>query len=314
MTAEQKYKLAGPGGPKISLGQSNNTLVRLIAICLILFVGMAFMKAVWYFRFPKEIAPALFEKNVLGWLVMPADGEKLLNKPWTILTHMFVHDNIWKVFANMLWLWCFGYIMQNLSGNRRIVPLFIYGGLAGGIAFLLAYNFIPSLQAQLPYAGAIGASAGVMAVAVSTTMVSPQYKLFPMIGGGIPLWALTALFMISDLATVSISDTGNLIAHLAGAFIGFLFVVFLRMGYDWSEWMSNFFDWVNNLFNPDKPKKGKNIRDELFYKSSSAPYTKTINITQEKIDELLDKISQQGYSFLTEEEKELLKRAGEEGF
>ena len=118
--------------------------------------------------------------------------------------------------------------------------------------------------------------------------------------------------VLSGLATVSISDTGNLIAHLAGAFIGFLFILFLRMGYDWSDWMSNFFDWINNLFNPDKPRKGKSIKDELFYKTSSAPYTKTPNVTQQRIDEILDKINQKGYSFLTDEEKDLLKRAGEE--
>lgn len=308
MISEKEYR------QKITLGQSGNTLVMIIAICLVMFVGLAFMKAVWFFRFPKELAPSLFDKNVLGWFAMPAEGNNLLHRPWTLLTSMFVHDNIWKVFSNMLWLWCFGYIMQDLTGNKKIAPLFIYGGLAGALAFSLAYNFIPSLQPQLPYATLLGASAGVMAVAVATTLVSPQYKIFPMIAGGIPLWVLTALYVISDLATVSISDTGNLIAHLAGAFTGFLFIVFLRMGYDWSEWMSNFFDWFTNLFNPDKPKKGKNIKEELFYKSSSAPYKKTPNITQQRIDEILDKIGQHGYNFLTEEEKDLLKRAGEEGF
>lgn len=287
--------------------------MMLIAICLIMFVGLAFMKAVWFFRFPKEIAPSLFTKNVLGWFALPADGERMLSRPWTIITHMFAHDNIWRVFSNMLWLWCFGYIMQDLTGNKKIVPIFIYGGIAGGIAFMLAYNFVPSLQAQLPYASAIGASAGVMAVAIATTMVSPQYKIFPMIAGGIPLWVLTALYVISDLATVSVSDTGNLIAHLAGAIAGFLFILFFRMGYDGSEWMSNFFDWVTNLFNPDKPKKGKNIKEELFYKSTSAPFKITPNVTQQRVDEILDKINQKGYNALTAEEKDLLKRASDEG-
>jgi membrane associated rhomboid family serine protease len=306
ISSEKQYK------QKITLGQRNNSLMLLIAICLIVFVGLAFMRGVWFFRFPKELAPALFEKNVLGWFAFPAEGNALLNKPWTILSYMFTHDNIWRVFANMLWLWCFGYIMQDLTGNRKIIPVFIYGGLAGAIAFMLSYNFIPSLQGQLPYATAIGASSGVMAVAVATTLVSPSYKIFPAIAGGIPLWALTALYIISDLATISISDTGNLIAHLAGALMGFLFIFFLRMGYDGSEWMSNFFDWFNDLFNPDKPKKGKKIKEELFYRSSSAPYTKTMNVTPQRIDDILDKINQQGYSSLSDEEKELLKRAGEE--
>lgn len=305
--SEKKYR------QQMTLGQRGNSLTTLVAICLIIFVGLAFMKAVWYFRFPKEIALSLYTKNVLGLFTLPADTESLLNKPWTVLTHMFVHDNIWRVFSNMLWLWCFGYILQDLTGNRKIVPIFVYGGLAGGIAFLLTYNMVPSLQGQALTATTMGASPGVMALAIATTLVSPRYKIFPMIAGGIPLWALTALYIISSLATVSISDTGNLVAQLAGAVVGFLYVVFLRMGYDWSEWMSNFFEWVNNLFNPDKPKKGHSIREELFYKSTTPPYHKTPNVTQERIDEILDKINQKGYSHLTPEEKDLLRRAGEEG-
>jgi hypothetical protein len=86
----------------------------------------------------------------------------------------------------------------------------------------------------------------------------------------------------------------------------------MRKGYDWSNWMNNAYDWVNNLFNPEKPKKGKRIKTELFYKSSTKPYSKTSNITQQRIDDLLDKINQKGYNSLTDDEKELLKRASKE--
>jgi len=306
--SEKKYQ------QRISLGQSGNSLMTLVAICLIMFVMMAFLKAVWYFRFEKEVAPALFDKNVLKWLILPADTGEILNRPWTIITHMFVHDNIWRVFANMLWLWCFGYILQDLTGNKKLIPVFVYGALGGALAFTIAYNLMPSLQPLIQQASIMGASAGVMAVAVVTTIISPGYRIFPMIGGGIPLWAVTALFIITDLATVSISETGVLIAHLAGAFTGILFIIFLRMGFDWSEWMNNFFEWIGNLFNPDRPKKGKSPKEELFYKTSAAPYKKTPHITQQRIDEILDKISQQGYNHLTEEEKEMLKRASQEDF
>ena len=145
-------------------------------------------------------------------------------------------------------------------------------------------------------------------------MVAPGYRIFPMLNGGIPLWVLTALYAIIDLATIPLSNPGGLIVHLAGAFTGFLFIFFLRRGYDWSDWMSNFFDWVNNLFNPDKPKQGKPIKEELFYKATSKPYKKTPNITQQRIDEILDKINQKGYHLLTEEEKELLKKSQQRRF
>ena len=296
---------------RISLGQTGNSLVKLIAITLVMFVLLAFMKAIWYFQFPKEVAPVLFEKNILGWFALPASFDVFLQRPWTLLTHMFVHDNIWKVFANMLWLWSFGYILQELTGNKKVIPVFIYGAVGGAVAFLLAYQFSPSLSNLKSQVNLVGASAGVMAISIAATTISPGYRIFPMIGGGIPLWALTALFVITDLATVSISDTGNLLAHLTGALMGFLFVIFMKQGKDWGGWMNRFFDWAGNLFNPDKVK-AMDLKDELFYKSSMAPYKKTPNVTPQRIDEILDKINQKGFQHLTDEEKDLLKRASEE--
>jgi len=303
---EKQYK------QRISLGQSGNALVTLIAISLIMFVLFGFIKMVWYFRYEdKALALNFFNKNVLSWFTLPADLNKLISQPWSVISFMFVQVGIWPVLTNMLWLWCFGFILQELTGNKKIIPLFIYGSFAGAIAFILAYNLLPSLQSQVPYAATMGASAGVMAVAVSTTMVAPGYRIFPMIYGGFPLWILTSLYIIIDFAVI-FNDTGNFAAHFAGAFTGFLFMFFLRKGYDWSEWMNNFFEWVNNLFNPDRPRKGKNIKEELFYRSSNPPYKKTPNITQQRIDAILDKINQKGYHFLTDEEKELLKKASKE--
>lgn len=305
--SEQQYK------QKIALGQKGNTLVMLIAISLIMFVGLAFMKAMSYFANPKELALPLYYKNVLGLFVMPADGNQLLHKPWTLITHMFADDGVWNVFTNMIWLWCFGYIMQDLAGNKKIVPIFVYGAIGGAIAFMLAYNFIPSLQTLVPTATLGGGAAAVMAVAIATTMLSPGYRIFPLLGGGIPLWVLTAIYVITDLLTVSISDSATLITHIAGGATGALFILFYKKGYDWGGWMNNLFDWITNLFNPNKPKKGTNIKEDLFYRATGAPYKKTPNVTQDRIDDILDKINQQGYGQLTDEEKDLLKRAGKEG-
>ena len=92
-----------------------------------------------------------------------------------------------------------------------------------------------------------------------------------------------------------------------------VFIYRLRRGHDGSIWMNQFFDWVNDLFNPDKKKKSRSPKDEFYYKvSGTQPYKKIPNVTQQRIDEILDKINQQGYRFLTDEEKEILKRAADE--
>jgi membrane associated rhomboid family serine protease len=256
---------------------------------------------------------AAFDAEILNWFILPSNLSTLASRPWTIFTYMFMHVEPMHLIGNVLWLWAFGYILQDLAGPRKVIPIFIYGGLAGGVFYVLSFNLIPVLAGVAPFSHLLGASAGVMAVAIATTALAPGYRIFPMINGGIPLWVLTLIFVILDFAMITGSNTGGHLAHLAGAAMGFIFVYQLRRGRDWSNWMNRFFDWVNNLFNPDKRSWKKTAKDELHYKSKGTqPYKKIPNITQKRIDEILDKINQQGYRFLTEEEKEILKRASED--
>lgn len=302
---EKEYK------QRLSLAQRSNALIYLISINLILFVALAFINAVYHVQF-KDGAEAAdqFNTNILSWFTLPADMSRLATRPWTIVTHMFTHESVWHILGNMLWLWTFGYILQDLTGNRKIIPVFLYGAFAGAVAFILAYNFLPALKEFRTVQVALGASAGVMGIAAAVTTLSPGYRIFPMLNGGIPIWIVTAFYLIIDLALIPSRDnTGGHIAHLAGAAAGFLFIYFYRRGHDWGGWMNNFYDWVNDLFNPDKPKKGKEIKKELFYKSATTPFNKKPNITQQRVDEILDKISQNGYDSLTDEEKDLLKKA-----
>ena len=280
---------------------------------MIIFVVLAFLYAVFHLRYENAAeARHFYETKILSQFALPADFSKIAAKPWTILTHMFTHESVWHLLGNMLWLWVFGYIFLDLTGNRKIIPLYIYGAFGGALAFILSYNFLPGLRQSLPIVQALGASAGVMAIAAGVTTISPGYRIFPMLFGGIPVWVLMVIYLIIDLASIPLSNPGGHIAHLAGALTGFLFIVSFRRGYDWSEWMNNFFDWFSNLFNPDKPKKGKNIKQELFYKSEKEPYKKTPNITEQRVNEILDKINLKGYNTLTEEEKDILRRASQE--
>jgi membrane associated rhomboid family serine protease len=304
---EQQYR------KRISLAQANNPLILLISINMIIFVILAFLKAIFFLQYKSsDEALHFYFSNVLNQFVLPAAFEKIAVKPWTILTYMFSHDSVWHLLGNMLWLWVFGYIFMDLTGNRKIVPVYLYGAFAGAVAFVLAYNIFSGLRIYAPEATILGASAGVMAIAAAVTSVAPGYRIFPMIMGGIPIWVLMLIYLIIDLAGIPSGNTGGHISHLAGAATGFLFIYFFKKGYDWSEWMNNFFDWVANLFNPDKPKKGKTIKQELFYRSDTRPFKKTPNITEQRVNEILDKINQKGFNSLTDEEKELLKRASQE--
>jgi membrane associated rhomboid family serine protease len=299
---EREYK------PRFTTNLQDNALVQLITINLVVFALFTFVNVFYYFSLPKEAAEAKFYKDIYTNLALPASFSEFIRKPWTLFTHMFYHFGIWHILGNMLWLWMFGYIFHDLTGNKKIIPLYIYGAAGGALAFMLAYNFIPSLKAI--DANMVGASGGIMAIVVATTVLSPGFRIFPMLNGGIPLWVFTSIYLIIDLALIPTSNTGGHIAHLAGGFTGFLFVFFMRRGTDWSVGMNNFFDWINNLFNPNKPKK--KTKDHLFYKADKKPFSKTANLSQQRIDEILDKINQKGYSSLSEEEKQLLNKASKE--
>jgi membrane associated rhomboid family serine protease len=297
---------------RLLYGQGNNALITLIAIQLIVFAIFFFLEMLTHLEHEssKETS-TVFNNNVLSWLVLPARLQTLGTRPWTILTHMFIHIGIWNMLANMLWLWGFGRILQDLTGNSKIFPVFLYGALAGAIAFVATYNIVGSLRDQLPFATTAGASAGIMAIAIATTVVAPGYRLFPMLNGGIPFWVLTVIYVFIDLFSIPGRNPALYADHLAGGLVGYLFMYSYRRGHDWGEWINNSFDWVTNLFNPDRPRKGTNIKQELFYQSTAHPYKKTPNVTEQRIDEILDKISQRGFNSLSEEEKDLLKRASQ---
>jgi len=296
---------------RIGLGQDGNSLVMLVGIIAIVF---CIFKFIWLVYNIADKDLAAYDKNIFNWLVIPGDVEKFITRPWTLLTFMFMHKDVWDVVGNLLWLWAFGYILQDISGNKKLIPVFVYGSVGAGILFALCYNLVPQLVPMNQAVTLIGASAGIMAIAVAATSLAPDYRIFPMINGGIPLWILTVLYFAIYIARIAGGNlsTGHF-AHLAGAAVGFLFVYQLRRGNDWSNWMNNFFDWISNLFNPDRQSWKKTAKTELHYNSrGTQPYKKIPNITQKRIDEILDKINQQGYRFLTDEEKDILKRAAED--
>ena len=297
----------------ILLGQDNNALTWLLIINIVIFIILGFINIVYRLGYDSKMEAAQnFHLQITDWIFLPAKAGMLAERPWTILTYMFSHADVMGMIGTVLWLWGFGYILQDLTGNTKLFPVYIYGGLAGAAAFVAAANLIPG--ANIEAAPMMGGGAAVMSIAVAVTTLSPKYKLFPMINGGIPVWVLTVVYVAIDYFAFVMNDSSEAIGHLAGALMGFLFMIQLRRGYDMGAWMNNAFNKAGDLFNPEKKYSGgKQFRQQRFYKVSRKPFEKMPRLTQQKVDELLDKINQEGYASLTDEEKELLKKASQEG-
>lgn len=295
---------------RFTLGQDGNALMGLFTINIIFFIVLMVLQVVYFF-FDKT--SGLFFAEVVKYFAMPAQLTSLSERPWTIIIYMFSHVSVWQILSNSLWLWAFGFILQELTGNKKLIPIYIYGGLAGGLIFILANYLIPPLRPSISTAVLLGGNAATMAVAVATTTLAPDFRFFKNLNGGIPIWVLTLIYILIDFAGIASLSAAFSLSHLGGAAAGFIFIYLLKKDIDGSVWMNNFYNWFMNLFNPNKKSNTANIKEKVFYNTSGRkPYKKTPNVTPQRVDEILDKINQKGYHLLTDEEKNILKRAAEE--
>lgn len=295
---------------RFTLGSPNNALVWLFAINVVFYLILQTIRVAINVN---DHSDTVFFSGVTAWFKLPASLVSLSKKPWTVISFMFTDVDLMRAISNMLWLWAFGSVLQNLTGNIKLIPVYIYGGLGGMVFFITAAYLIPSNNAMLDSITLLGANASVIAIAVAATAIAPNYRFFSHIRGGIPIWILTLIYVAIDLAGVATNPAAVPIAHIGGAVAGFGFVKLLKNNIDGSEWMNSFYSWFINLFNPNKKEQKNTNKERVFYNTGTrTPYQKTSNVTEQRVDEILDKISQKGYSSLTKDEKEILKRASED--
>lgn len=252
------------------------------------------------------------ESSVLSWVELPTDFFSFLKKPWSLLTYAFFHGGFWHLFWNMMVLYFTGRIFLNLFDTKRFVNVYFLGIILGGLVFLLSYNVFPTLLDAST--ALIGASAGVTAVLIFICAYIPnqEVRLFGVLN--IKLWYVGAFFVLMDLLQLPYGgNVGGRLAHLGGAFLGYLYARQLLKGRDIGEGFSNFLDGLANLFKPGKtkpPMKTVYKKNQTRGTKSAADYDKAAH--QRKIDTILDKISKSGYESLSKAEKDFLFKAGKE--
>ncbi|MEZ4951582.1 MAG: rhomboid family intramembrane serine protease [Saprospiraceae bacterium] len=236
-----------------------------------------------------------------------------LTHPWVFFTHMFLHKDFWHILWNMLYLYWFGRILGDLLGDRHILPAYLLGGLFGGLVYFLAAVAFPGFGLVNSYA--LGASAAVMAIVVASGVAFPDYTLHLLFLGPVRLKYIVFVLVLLDLIAVTGTDnTGGHIAHLGGAFFGYLYVSQMRSrGIDWSipvnRTLDSIADFFKNIFQPSrKPKVVYRNKSKMKTASGNQRTDKepVSSSHQEKLDQILDKIKQKGYESLSAEEKEFL--------
>lgn len=232
-----------------------------------------------------------------GYLTLPSYLPRLLTHFWTPLTYMFMHADFFHLLFNMLWLYWMGQIFEEFLGDRRILGLYLLGGLAGALFFVGSYNLLPMFTRNGIYleATVVGASAGVMAIIAGAATITPNYEI--MLFGILPVklkW-IAIFYVVTGFWGINGPNAGGEIAHLGGALMGFVYVRQLQKGKDMISGIAGLF----------KFKK----RSKLKVASTNRNIVNEDMPRQEEIDRILDKISKTGYENLSKQEKDTLFRA-----
>lgn len=264
---------------------------------------------------------ALFN-DLTRYLMLPADPSQVILQPWTLITYFFFHKGFFHILWNMLFMYWFGRLITDYLGQNKLLGLYVWGGIGGGILYLLVYNLLPFYAPQIANSYLLGASGGVIAIVVGAATFQPNYAVHLIFLGPVKMKYIAAFYVVVSFLQSTGPNAGGEIAHLGGALMGYLMISQLQKGNDWSRPVVSFITWVKSLFQP-QPKIKVSYRSERKTKakatSSSKRSAKTAssqssnsNTSQEEIDAILDKISEKGYDALSKAEKQKLFNASKD--
>ena len=225
--------------------------------------------------------------DLIKWFTIDADFGQLIFKPWSIITYGFLHGSFSHIFWNMIILYYFGKILNNLFGDKLLKKLYLSGIVAGGLTYVISYNVFPVFRGVESVM--IGASAGVMSVLFYLASYSPQMGI-RIFFFDIKIIYIALFLFFYDIIQIPLNNSGGHIAHIGGAIWGYYYCISNNKGEDFTQ----------SIFNIFKTTKKKN----------SKVSQNNNNFDQKKIDSILDKISDSGYDSLTKKEKEYLFKVG----
>ena len=175
---------------------------------------------------------------------------------WRLVTFQFLHGGLGHLFGNMIGLYFFGPMIEEMLGRRRFLAFYLLCGATGPLAYLF-FQFTPVLPMD-PTTPLIGASAGVFGILAAATVVAPDMRVMLLIPP-IPVKLKTVAFVLLGVAVFTVFTRGNNAggeaAHLGGALLGWFLIRNAR-----------YLDWAEKLGGPQllpKPKhhdRGRSMR------------------------------------------------------
>ena len=257
-----------------------NILEKIIFLNVVIYLAPFLINTILFLFNIKNI-------DLIKWFTIDADFGQLIFKPWSIITYGFLHGSFSHIFWNMIILYYFGKILNNLFGDKLLKKLYLSGIVAGGLTYVISYNVFPVFRGVESVM--IGASAGVMSVLFYLASHSPQMGI-RIFFFDIKIIYIALFLFFYDIIQIPLNNSGGHIAHIGGAIWGYYYCISNNKGEDFTQ----------SIFNIFKTTKKKNTKASQ----------NNNNFDQKKIDSILDKISDSGYDSLTKKEKEYLFKVG----
>ena len=161
-------------------------------------------------------------------LVLRTSFEFVLYRPWTVITHMFLHSRgtFYHILFNMFTLFFFGSYLEKLIGKKAFVATFLVSGFVAAIGFIIVNSYIFGN----PEIGVVGASGAIFGILAAVTVLNPNLSvfIFPI---PIPVkikYMLLFFALIDFLLMMASMGVGEIniftgiahAAHLSGLFVG----------------------------------------------------------------------------------------------
>lgn len=281
----------------------SSVLTKLILINIAVYLVFILFKIVVLligFLFQQTDVAHLFIQKAVHLLSCPASFETLLHQPWSIFTSIFFHVKFWHFLFNMIMLSVIGGIFRQFIREKHLFITYIAGGIFGNLLYMISYNSFPVFSDAL-FTGsfAMGASGGIMAIMAAITTYKPNHKINLLFIGPVKLMWITLVFVFIDILSIQGENAGGHIAHIGGVIYGALSVLFYLK-----------YNITFPRFRKDSKKKMKYATSRNYSYNerplSDEEYNANKVILEKKTDEILDKISKNGYDSLTKEEKDFL--------
>jgi membrane associated rhomboid family serine protease len=238
--------------------------------------------------------------------------ELFKHKVWTIFTYGLAHHSFGDWITNMIWAYAFAAILQSIAGFKQVIPLFFYGLLAGALCYFIAQFLMPATFTPQQDHYILGAYGGITAIGFAALILNARHRLYFSDTFSIPLYLILSVYILITGVAYFTATKEILALSSGGALMGIGFAYLLKKGYQPATWIYDVLESIQKTLTP-KENEARNKRELAKRKELLQTfYTPTADITQERLDEILDKINAKGFYSLTKEERETLKKASNE--